>query len=467
MTIRLRIENCDQLPDGGPMEFTSRGRGFEIGREQHLDWTLPDPSRFISGRHCEVRFEKGGYYLYDVSRNGTFLNGSQSRMRSPYRLENGDSIQIGPYLVSAAVQAIAAGDEAADFGGAPAPASGGDSIWDTGQPAPAPVNRRDFMPAESRGRRAPDFAEQFMPLPQMRAPAPDHAAAPHRAPGAAPSGAFDPPSVRPAHESPFGPAPTPAPLPSEPAAYPAQPGHDAFPAAPRAAPEGFVTPVARPRPSHVEPPPFAPPPPVAAPSPAAPAASPSMPGSHSSSFLRAFAEGAGVQPEVFARRNPDDVAREIGAVMAMVVDQLGGLLKARAAAKAMTKSTKRTMLGATDNNPLKFVPTTPEILEVMFSGRRGYLDAQGSFSEAFKDLEAHEIATFAAMQKALSKLLDSISPQTIEGKLPSSAFSLKKARAWDAYVERWDAMTDAHEHGILNVFLAHFAEAYDEATRNR
>ena len=73
MTIVLTIDSLDALPDGGPMQFKARNRSFEIGRQQHLDWTLPDPHRYISGVHCEVRFEKGGYWLYDVSRNGTFV----------------------------------------------------------------------------------------------------------------------------------------------------------------------------------------------------------------------------------------------------------------------------------------------------------------------------------------------------------------------------------------------------------
>src|SRR5919198_1023702 len=85
MTISLRIDNVDALPDGGPLTYRASKRGFEIGRE-HRDWTLPDPNMFISGRHCEIRYEKGGYWLYDVSRNGTFLNGASQRVRSPHEL---------------------------------------------------------------------------------------------------------------------------------------------------------------------------------------------------------------------------------------------------------------------------------------------------------------------------------------------------------------------------------------------
>ena len=128
-------------------------RGFEIGRE-HRDWTLPDPNMFISGRHCEVRYEKGGYWLYDVSRNGTFLNGSSQRVRSPYLLADGDRLQIGHYLVSVSIEG---GAEVGDSEGASAfapPPKGADNIWDTGAPAPPPIDRRELMPPQSAASAA-------------------------------------------------------------------------------------------------------------------------------------------------------------------------------------------------------------------------------------------------------------------------------------------------------------------------
>ena len=59
------------LPDGGPVTFELDRRGIDIGRDPYLDWTLPDPERFISGKHCEIRYRDGGYWLHDVSTNGT------------------------------------------------------------------------------------------------------------------------------------------------------------------------------------------------------------------------------------------------------------------------------------------------------------------------------------------------------------------------------------------------------------
>src|SRR5215471_10604758 len=110
MGLTLTIENQTSLPDGGPLSVSIQGkRGIDIGRDQYLDWTLPDPSRFISGKHCEVRWHDGGYWLHDISTNGTFLDGADSRLKQPHRLRSGDRFAIGHYIIVATVD-----DEAAD-----------------------------------------------------------------------------------------------------------------------------------------------------------------------------------------------------------------------------------------------------------------------------------------------------------------------------------------------------------------
>ena len=104
MTLRLSIENVDRLPDGGPIRIEVKGRGLDLGRDSHLDWALPDPSRGISGKHCEIRYRDGGYWLHDVSTNGTFVNGAEYRLDAPHLLRNGDRLNIGPYIIAVAVE---------------------------------------------------------------------------------------------------------------------------------------------------------------------------------------------------------------------------------------------------------------------------------------------------------------------------------------------------------------------------
>jgi type VI secretion system protein ImpI len=110
MVLRFNIENEPNLPDGGPVSFTVTGRrSVDIGRDRHLDWTLPDPARMISGKHCEVHFREGGYWLHDVSTNGTFLNGADQRIRGPHRLRDGDRLTIGHYIIGVSLEDEAGG----------------------------------------------------------------------------------------------------------------------------------------------------------------------------------------------------------------------------------------------------------------------------------------------------------------------------------------------------------------------
>ena len=359
MFISLQISNLDRLPAGIASSYAARDRGFEIGRE-NCDWTLSDPEKFISGRHCEVRFQAGGFWLYDLSRNGTFVNGSSQRMAGPHRLGHGDRLLVGRYVISVSIdeERIATGRPQTRTGSTQRelPPSTGRPMEFAGEPF--------FSPAEPRTGRA-------MPV--------------------STSSALQP-----------GPAPA-AGLPSE-----------------------------------------------------------------ADALLREIAKAAGISPDLLQSRDPHEVAVEIGTVLRTTVEQLSLLLKARAAAKVLAKSSHRTMIGAEDNNPLKFVPGTDDILDIMFAKRRaGYLDAARSVEDAFHDLKTHELATYAAMQTALSRLLDDLSPEAIARKLPPASFSSKKGQAWDALVATWRTMEERHENGMLDVFLAYFSEAYTKAGKQK
>ncbi|MBZ9794839.1 type VI secretion system-associated FHA domain protein TagH [Mesorhizobium sp. ES1-4] len=351
MFISLQISNVDKLPAGVAAGYAARDRSFEIGRE-NCDWTLSDPEKFISGRHCEVRYQAGAFWLYDVSRNGTFVNGSSQRMAGPHRLGDGDRLLIGRYVISVSI------DEERVATGNPQPRTGS--------------TLRELPP--STGRPLESGNEPF----------------------------FSPAGQRPS------------------SALQARP----------AVPAG--------QPAEVD------------------------------GLLREIAKAAGIQPDLLQSRDPHELAAEIGTVLRATVEQLSLLLKARAAAKVLAKSANRTMIGTTDNNPLKFVPGTDDILEIMFAKRRaGYLDATHSIEDAFRDLKTHELATYAAMQAALSRLLDELSPEAIARKLPPASFSSKKSQAWDALVATWRTMEEAHENGMLDVFLAHFSDAYAKAAKQK
>lgn len=100
MKLRLTLENATGLPAtaAASVEFGDRD-SLGIGRAQGLDWTLPDPSRLMSGRHCEIRRTAGAYLLYDLSTNGTFIDGSTNRLTSPHALQDGERLLVGAYVI--------------------------------------------------------------------------------------------------------------------------------------------------------------------------------------------------------------------------------------------------------------------------------------------------------------------------------------------------------------------------------
>lgn len=164
MPVTLTIENETSLPDGGPLSYTITGkRGIDIGRDQYLDWALPDPTRTISGKHCEVRYRDGGYWLHDVSRNGTFLNRSPQRIQEPQRLRDGDRIEIGRYIIAVRLDGEDAG---ASFGGGivSAPAAPRE-YWDTAGEAAPPISPRDLRPARELRPVQADFQDWAIDVP--------------------------------------------------------------------------------------------------------------------------------------------------------------------------------------------------------------------------------------------------------------------------------------------------------------
>ncbi len=75
--------------------------GGSIGRSLENDWILPDPDRYISGRHAVIDYRGGIYYLVDLSTNGVYVNGENEPIGkgNPRRLFNGDRLRMGDFEI--------------------------------------------------------------------------------------------------------------------------------------------------------------------------------------------------------------------------------------------------------------------------------------------------------------------------------------------------------------------------------
>jgi type VI secretion system protein ImpI len=420
MTLRLSIENVDRLPDGGPLRIEVKGRGLDLGRDAHLDWTLPDPSRAISSKHCEIRFRERGYWLHDVSTNGTFVNGAQYRLDAPYLLRDGDRLSIGPYIIAVSVegQAVFRDDGATSHNGAL------DDVWGAiGEPA-APEDRGAYQ-VQKLQDRPPDFLDFAAFLDPGVTP-----------PATVSSGADD-----------WLAAPAPARMPIPPTRAPISPPAPRRPEASRPLRDEAS-------PNAVAPP--APPPPA-----------PSATIASSAELLNRIARAAGIPERAIANRDPNAVADEIGAAIRSTAENLAQMLASRAESKTLMRSSSRTMIRSLENNPLKFSGSLEEALAIMFgTPTRQYLDARATIESSFSDLKNHQILTYGAMQGALDALFEEFAPERIDRSVePDRGLGgivvPRKAKLWDAYVERWRAKTKRADGRLFEAFMALFAEAYD------
>jgi hypothetical protein len=89
MILTLKLRNPEAVPGAQP-EFKLARRDALIGRSKSCDWSLPDEKSFISSKHAQISFRDDGYYLKDISTNGTLLNGGSQRMADERKIEPGD-----------------------------------------------------------------------------------------------------------------------------------------------------------------------------------------------------------------------------------------------------------------------------------------------------------------------------------------------------------------------------------------
>ena len=155
-------------------------------------------------------------------------------------------------------------------------------------------------------------------------------------------------------------------------------------------------------------------------------------------------------------------------LLRLCTENLKQLLAARAESKRSVKATSHTTIQALENNPLKFAPTTTDALRIMLGRPSGaYLEAGRAFETGFRDLKTHQVKTYSAMQNALRLLTDDLSPEGIEASDEkdrglSGLLGSRKARLWDIYTTRWDALASSHDDGMVDVFMILFADCYDK-----
>ncbi|MEE4162381.1 MAG: type VI secretion system-associated FHA domain protein TagH [Woeseiaceae bacterium] len=103
LTLEIVSEHREIVGDDAVRVF--REEGGTIGRALENDWILPDPDKYISGRHATIDFKGGSYFLADTSSNGTYINDDYEPLGkgNPRRLFNGDRLRMGDFEITVRV----------------------------------------------------------------------------------------------------------------------------------------------------------------------------------------------------------------------------------------------------------------------------------------------------------------------------------------------------------------------------
>ncbi|MDP9064265.1 MAG: type VI secretion system-associated FHA domain protein TagH, partial [Pseudomonadota bacterium] len=125
MTLRLSIVSEHGSSLGALSTKVFAKTGGSIGRAADNHWILPDPERYLSGKHARIDYEDGEYRLTDTSSNGTFINGGKAPLgrNQQHPIKDGDRVRLGDYEVRASLEGHdptgrAANGAAANNGGA-------------------------------------------------------------------------------------------------------------------------------------------------------------------------------------------------------------------------------------------------------------------------------------------------------------------------------------------------------------
>lgn len=472
MKVTLTVRQVAGASPTQPMTVTFDEQGGSIGRKDENDWVLPDPERFISGRHALIDFSDDSFHITDLSSNGVFINRSAQPLGKHNRvaLQDGDSITIGDYEIGVAIEKPisqilqTSGFESLDdpFARMVDAQAGQDLEAAFSTPLQEqPEAKSDIDEGYSLEEpETPDLGLDESPLEQGAA---SLSSQPDHTPDL--NAFFNQPTPIPEdwdqedaggkleEQAPIqvvAPTPGPSPIPE------IQPIKDDEPP-PSIGRESIPRP--GPQPSTPTPPPVQRETPATAPS------------SDEAGLRRILAESMGIAVEQIADLPMAALLQNLGQILRTSVDGTMSMLRARAQMKGEFRMTQ-TMIQPVENNPLKFSINIDEALRHIINPKpnSGYLPPLIAFEEAHEDIEAHMLAVMVGMQAALHAVLQRFKPEILEQRLGQQALLEKlplyrQAKTWELFTELYTEIANEAEDDFHQLFGRTFSHAYEEQIR--
>ena len=460
-----------------------------IGRGAEADWQIDDPDMFVSRAHCRISGGADGYAVTDISSSGLFIDDSAKPLGAgnSAELRSGMRLRLGDYVLRVSLHGAdqPGARSAAQSGGNVSRLAvdlGGDDFFSRREPEPAKQPRPADMPrpfdqpseavAKPFGRQGSDgnsaaFDDPFSLDPVSSKPADRDSERPRTF--LDPSG-FDAESKQP-RAAPQAPEPAPfddfgfAGAASEPA-----------PSAPRKNAPSSSPPLQRapwelpPReaalPQAAEPVYVPPPEPLSELRGAAPAARPASAGGDE--LRAAFLRGLGLSSADIPARDAIAEMEKFGSEYRLMMDGIMQLLRKRAEEKSNAR-VAQTVVGSSQVNPLKFLPTVDDALATILAERSpGFLGGRAAITDAIRDLAQHHVRAWRGIQSALRQMIDRFDPAAIEEELKagsgvSALLPVNRAsKLWQLYQKRHREIAHSAENRFLGEIGADFRDAYEE-----
>lgn len=467
-----------------------------IGRSADADWQIDDPDMFVSRAHCKIVAGQDGYFVTDTSSSGLFIDnaGSPLGAGNSVQLQNGMRLRLGDYVLwvelqEAGVQSSVQQAPQSPPQSRPPLSLGRDDFFSvraeeeprrprpSGLPDPFEQPEAGAFERANAGQSSSAFDDPFSLDPVATPASPPNGSAGHDAPAAKDPFGFQAPAM----PDPNGSAEPPR---EEPPAFD---GFTLDPKTPLATEESETASVDRaavgdplssrdpwdlPLPEEETP---APAPPPQAPQPPRPRAAAKPVAREARSHaptdmaLRAaFLRGMGLEEDDFSGRDPVAEMEKFGREYRMMMEGLMQLLRKRAEEKGNAR-VAQTVVGASEVNPLKFLPTVDDALATILAERSpGFLAAEPAIADAVRDLAQHHVRAWRGVQGALRRMIDRFDPTALEEELKSSSTietllaGGRGAKLWELYQKRHREIAASAESRFLGDIGVDFRNAYEE-----
>jgi type VI secretion system FHA domain protein len=183
--------------------------------------------------------------------------------------------------------------------------------------------------------------------------------------------------------------------------------------------------------------------------------------------LAAFCRGAGIDPMSIAPKARGAALQLAGQMLRESVSGLFDLTHSRAEFHARFSIE---VPGEALDSPVNFSQGVDEALVSLLSNLSSVSGSPEAIRENFRELNAQNTASLAAMRVAFEAFLDRVDPEELLQRFESAAKrgvfgSPSKSRCWDLYTELFQGLAQRPAGGFPKLFADSFTTAYEAKMR--